>query len=129
VTVTIPAGSYLNLIYKFSINGYENEGGFAVDHVRYVRRLGSYTLPVDQWRSMVVESSHGNLAASAPTAGKVPLTWIGRPGVILQTSPAVGSAAVWSNLPETEGYGSASGIYSTNYPAAGSKSFFRLKQL
>ncbi|EEF63136.1 hypothetical protein [Pedosphaera parvula] len=117
--VLIPAGSPLSVIYKYGINGADNEAGFAQNHLRYVRTTGTYVMPVDTFANQLAEPSFGNLNAGAVSAGHVPVTWLGRQGVQLQTRTSLTEGS-WVAHPETDG------LSSTNWPTAGGVLFFRL---
>jgi hypothetical protein len=134
VSFLIPAGSPLQITYKYGIfhnagpvntGTLDNEAGFADNHSRYIRALGTYSFPVDIFGQQVAnpaaanEISFGNLAISNSTAGNVALTWLGRPGVYLQTSTNL-SSGVWTTYT-----GSGEGTSATNLPASGN-AFFRL---
>lgn len=125
-TFTIPAGTSLNQTYKYSIDGYDNEAGFAVNHSRYVRTLSgvAYTMPVDRFGTnpapSTAEASFGSLAVSAPSGGNIPVTWSGRQCVTLQTKDTINGA--WQNLSATEG------TSATNWPNTGGARFFRLQK-
>ena len=55
--------------------------------------------------------------------GKIPLTWAGRHGTILQvTTNLQGTNIAWTSLYNTDGTGA------TNYPVTGPKQFFKLVQ-
>jgi hypothetical protein len=126
-TFTIPAGKSLNTIYKYSIDGFDNEAGFGVNHGRYVRTLSGvpYTMPVDRFGTnqgpLVVEQSFGNLAIGAPSGGTVPITWSGRQCVTLQTRPSL-SGGIWTDI------GATDGTSSTNWPVGSDAQFFRLRK-
>ena len=128
-TVLFPRGSSVQLTYKYGIDdsadNMDNEAGFAMNHVRYIRQLGHYTLPLDTFGTPVTESLLGGLTLGSPAAGHIPVSWLGTPGVHLQTATSL-TPAVWQDLPETAAYGSPSGIYSTNYPMNAGPTFFRL---
>jgi hypothetical protein len=119
ITLDMPKGDSLALTYKYSINGSDNEAASGSNHVRYVRAVGQYALPLDQFGQPYVEPSFGNLKASLSTPGHVLVSWLGRPGVHLQTLSSLGSGA-WQDHPETDG------LMSTNWPAASGSLFFRL---
>jgi hypothetical protein len=118
ITVPIPAGYPVALSYQYSINGNQDEAN-GINHTRYIRSTGNYVLPLDVFGDMIQESSFGNLAAGHASGGKVPIAWLGRPGVHLQleTNLIKGS---WTDLPGTDGQSL------TNYPAGGGASYFRL---
>jgi hypothetical protein len=138
-TLLIPAGTSLALTYKYSIDGVDNENGSGTNHIRYIRTYATnYSFPQDTWSlslpnqgspypnpgiasTNLVEPSFGYLAVSALSAGKVPVTWLGRPGVILQGSSSL-PGGIWNDYMATDG------TQSTNWPATGSAQFFRLKK-
>ena len=76
-------------------------------------------MPLDKFGTMTVEQSFGNLAIAPSTPGHVLVSWLGRPGVYLQTKTAL-SGGLWVDHPETDG------LSSTNWPAGGSAIYFRL---
>ncbi len=107
--------------YKYSINGADNEAGFGQDHGRYIRSTnGVYTLPLDTFGNQYREPKFGNLAIGRPVAGALPVTWLGYPGVNLQTSSSLNGS--WANVPNTDSQSS------TNWPSTGGIKFFRLIQ-
>jgi len=126
-TFIVPSGKTLGMTYKYSIDGYDNEAGFAVNHVRYIRTLAGvpYTMPVDRFGTNPVpsaaEQSFGNLAIGARTGGTVPITWLGRQCVTLQTSSDL-NGGLWTDIGTTEG------TSSTNYPVGPGAQFFRLRK-
>jgi hypothetical protein len=122
-TFLIPKGNSLLLTYKFSINGADNELAPYVNHVRYVRYMGNYTMPLDTFGTPVTEPQLGAVTIGAPSGGYVPVSWVGLPSAYLQTATSV--IGSWANHPETSAYGSSSGIYSTNYPMSGEAIYFR----
>jgi hypothetical protein len=78
-------------------------------------------LPEDKFGSMVQESAIGDLAIGSRSAGNVPISWLGLPGVSLQTMTNL-TSGTWLELPNTYGQNS------TNYPVGTGASFFRLIQ-
>ncbi|MDB6110399.1 MAG: hypothetical protein JWR69_2149 [Pedosphaera sp.] len=118
--VLVPAGSPLSVSYKYGINGADNEAGFAQNHLRYIRATGTYSMPLDTFGTQYAEPAFGNLAIGAKTAGHVPITWLGRAGVHLQTTTSLGAGHVWQDLASTDG------LNSTNYPVGAGNVFFRL---
>ena len=138
-SLVIPRGSSLALTYKYSFDGLDNENGQNTNHIRYVRTYAtSYAFPQDVWSwtvlqpgngnpypnpgiasTNIVEPSFGNLAIGAPSGGKFPITWLGRPGVVLQNSSSL-SGGSWNNNSATDG------TQATNWPNAGGTQFFRL---
>jgi hypothetical protein len=131
-TVLIPKGKPVQLVYKYGIDdltgvtSQNNEAPDGSDHVRYVRQVGSYTLPLDTFSTQTVETSFGSLTVEPAWAGHVLVSWLGRPGVYLQTTTNLNSATNWVTHLESAAYGSPSGIYSTNYPTTAKSTFFRL---
>jgi hypothetical protein len=129
-TLLMPKGTSLQLTYKFGIddgaNNLDNENGFATNHIRFVRSLGSYTMPLDTFGTPVTEPEIGALTVGTPSGGLIPVSWLGVPTAYLQTSTDVGNPGAWVNHPETAAYGSPSGIYSTNYPMNSGPIFFRV---
>ena len=134
----VPKGTSLSLTYKYSVDGSDNENGQGTNHIRYIRTYAAnYSFPQDSWSltvcppgtsypnpgitsTNIVEPSFGYLKVGALSAGNVPVTWLGRPGVILQGSSNL-SSPVWADYMATDG------TQSTNWPATGSVQFFRLK--
>ncbi len=134
-TFVMPKGSSLYLTYKYSIDGYDDENGVGTNHMRLIRSFApSYTLPTDRWSwslpqpgittpgtNGIVEVDFGYLSASKPAAGKVPLNWLGRPGVVLQNKSSLTSGS-WTDNDGTDA------PMSTNWPNASGSQFFRLKK-
>jgi hypothetical protein len=54
----------------------------------------------------------GNLSVGSPVAGKVPVSWLGRPGAHLQSATSV--SGPWQDLPATDGASWNSGVTSAN---------------
>ena len=120
IDLLLAQGSSVQQTYKYGINGNDDEAPQNVNHVRYVRTTGTYAMPFDTFGNMVVEPSFGNLQASySTTPGHVLISWLGRPGVFLQTKTNL-SGGLWVGHPETDG------LNSTNWPSGGSILFFRL---
>jgi hypothetical protein len=133
-TITLPVnkGQSADLIYKYSIDGYDDEAGFADNHERWIRSQPNYTMPVDtyasQGASTQTEIAFGNLAATASTNNQIQVSWLGRPGVELQTTPSL-SPAVWTSQPLTDGTNlmvAPGGIATTNYTIGAGNLFYRL---
>ena len=130
--IRIPAGNSLELVYKYGIyhdtssanTNADNEAGFALNHTRYIRALGNYSLPMDLFGLQrtdlpgATEIAFGNLVAGTPAAGHIPITWLGLPGVHLQSSPSVTGG--WVDHLNTDGRSS------TNFPILGPSRMFRL---
>jgi hypothetical protein len=133
----IPKGNPLALTYKYSVDGADNENGFATNHLRYIRSYGpTYTFPTDQWSYVVCppgtpypnpgitatniqEPNFGYLTIGAPSGGNFPITWLGRPGVLLENRTSL-SSGIWNPNIGTDA------TQSTNWPNAGGSQFFRL---
>jgi hypothetical protein len=124
ITLTIPRGYPLALTYKYSLNGNDDELPAFVNHVHYIRNLGSYTLPLDTFGTSGTEPQLGSINLGAPSAGHIPVSWVGLPSAYLQTASSV--SGPWADHTDTSAYGSPSGIYSTNYPMSGDAIFFRV---
>ncbi|HVU28309.1 MAG TPA: hypothetical protein VHG71_11315 [Verrucomicrobiae bacterium] len=119
-TVTFPAGHARALTYKYSINGNDDEAGFAQNHFRYIRSTnGVYNLPMDTFGVMYNEPKVGGLTIGNPSGGVVPINWLSYPNVNLQMSTDL---TTWQDVPNTVG-GS-----STNWPVGSGNAFFRLIQ-
>ena len=109
------------------MDGFDNEAGFAVNHLRYVRSpVGvPYTMPTDRFGTNpappLVEQSFGNLVAGPASGGTIPITWSGRQCVVLQVRTNLNSG-VWVDLPATDASSA------TNYPNTGGTRYFRLKK-
>jgi len=130
-TVLIPQWSPVQLVYKYGIddgvNSLNNEAPDGSDRVRYIRQTGSYTPPLDHFGVQTVEpTSFGDLTVGTPAAGQIPVSWLGRPGVFLQTSDTLSNPASWVTHYAFTGSISPAGIYSTNYPTSTGATFFRL---
>jgi hypothetical protein len=117
VGLSPPGGQVL--AYRYSINGQDNEPTGGRDHVRWVRGTGEYSLPLDKFGAPVQEQSFGDLTATLSDPQQVLISWLGRPGVRLQScaNPATGP---WQDHPETDG------LSATNWPVAQASVFFRL---
>jgi hypothetical protein len=133
-TITLPVllNQYADLEYKYSLDGYDNEAGFNLNHNRWIRSMPDYTMPVDtfgsQGASDSVEVSFGNLAITNLGNNQVSVSWLGRDGVELQTSSSL-SPAVWTSQPLTDGTNltvGPGGEASTNYTIGLGNLFYRL---
>jgi len=145
-TIMINAGTPVGFSYKYGIgrNGdpgpTDDEAGINTNHFRVVRStaVNPYPMPQDKFGTMYSEpffnpysTSGGNLKVGAAVAGKVPVTWLGRPGGMLQVKDEL-SAGAWVTISATDGtnwnigYYSTNGLVSqTNWPTS-SHQFFRL---
>ena len=138
-SLVVPRGSSVAITYKYSFDGLDNENGQNTNHIRYIRTYApNYAFPQDVWSwtvlqpgngnpypnpglasTNIVEPSFGYLAAGAPSGGNLPITWLGRPGVVLQNSSSL-TSGIWNINTGTDG------TQSTNWPVSGSAQFFRL---
>lgn len=119
-TVTFPAGHTRAVTYKYSINGNDDEAGFAQNHFRYIRGTnGVYNLPMDTFGIQYSEPKVGGLTIGSPSGESIPVTWLSYPNVNLQVST---NMTTWQDVPDTTG-GS-----STNWPTGAGNAFFRLIQ-
>jgi len=132
IQLLLPKGSPVMQTYKFGINSVDDEASANNNHVRYVRTAGNYTMPLDKFGNQYVEPSFGQLAIGAASGGNVPISWLGRPGVHLQTKADLSSGS-WQDLANTDGanwsngHSSPDGFVSvTNYPSSAAKTFLRL---
>jgi hypothetical protein len=118
-TINFPAGKPVVVNYQYSLNGAADESStFGANHVRYIRSYGTYNFPMDTFGTMTVEPSFGNLAVGKPASGQVPVSWLGRPGVQLQSAASI--TGPWINVPGTDA------MSATNLAATGSSQYFRL---
>jgi hypothetical protein len=93
-----------------------------LNHVRYIRGTsGNYTLPLDTFGSMTAEPKFGNLVIGPASGGSFPVTWLGYPGVYLQSRTNLISGTWQNNL-------ATGGQNSTNWPNSSGNQFFRLVQ-
>jgi hypothetical protein len=134
-TITLPINEGQNdlLIYKYSINGLDDEAPSGDNHNRWIRSLPNYTMPMDTYGSQgtnnQTEIGFGNLAIAQSTNDQVQVSWLGRRGVHLQTSSSLNADAVWTNLYLTDGTNlvvGPGGTASTNYSVGSGNLFYRL---
>jgi hypothetical protein len=133
-TFTMPAGSPLEVIYKYGIvhnaggpdnTNADNEAGVNLNHTRYIRTTGTYNFPVDIFGMQqtnlpaATESSFGELVIGQPAGGQLPVTWLGRPGVHLQYKTNLLDSA-WTDLNATDG------TSSNGWPQTIRSAYFRL---
>jgi hypothetical protein len=106
ITVPIHQGQPLNVLYKYSIDGGNNEAVDGDNHTRYIRSLPNYTMPTDlfdgQGNGTSSEISFGNFSA-AKSGNKVALSWLGRTTVSLQSTTSLNPPIVWTPMPLTDG--------------------------
>jgi hypothetical protein len=131
ITIPINRGQSLDLIYKYSINGLDDEAPSGANHERWIRSLPDYTMPVDTYASQgsatQTEPSFGDLSISTSGNNEVQLSWLGRGGVELQTASSL--EGPWTSQSLTDGTNlivGPGGTASTNYGAGGSSLFYRL---
>jgi hypothetical protein len=133
-TLPVPAGNSIFLSYKYSLDGVDDENGSQTNHIRLIRNFGTnYSFPTDQWsfiyqpgantETNIVEQSFGNLGIGAPSGGNVPITWLGRPGVVLLNGSDLHNQSSWKINSGTDS------AMSTNWPAAGGGQYFQLELL
>jgi hypothetical protein len=129
-TVPVNEGQNIDLIYKYGINGEDNEAGFADNHMRYIRGYPNYIMPVDvfgsQGTSTSTEPSFGDLTITQ-IRSTVSLSWLGRQHVHLQSSSNL--TGPWTPLIATDGTNltvAPGGIATTNYPATTGDKFYEL---
>ena len=118
----VPKGKTLRVQYKYGIDSSDNENASGSDHVRYIRSVGTYVMPLDTFGSITNNEpapGFGNLKIGPASGGHVPITWLGLPGVHLQSAGNL-TGGVWQDLMATEG------LSSTNYPVGTAPVFFRL---
>jgi hypothetical protein len=128
LTVPLPPGTELRLQYKYSLDGGDNEAGFAQDHVRYIRTLPgqtNYALPLDNWTgtnaaniATLQEPKFGRLVAVPGSPGQVQIQWLGLKCVQLQATTNLVTS--WTSLTNT------TGLSGTNLPTSSDQRFFRL---
>jgi hypothetical protein len=131
-------GSSIYVTYKYSADGPDNENGSNTNHVREIRSYGpTYAFPQDSWSwtvcppgtpypnpgiasTNIVEPDFGYLKvnASAPVGGNIPISWLGRPGVVLQSSSTLPGS--WSVVSGTDA------AQTNNATNIGGSHFFRL---
>lgn len=133
----VPKGHPVRVQYKYgfddSVNSLDNEAPSGQDHVRYIRTTatGSYTMAGDVFGIQYNEPSFGELSVGAPSGGTVPVKWLGRPGVRLQSAATLPGS--WTDHIQTDGTNwslgtsSTNGLLSTtNWPVSSGNQFFRL---
>ena len=126
-TFRVARGQSLAITYKYSINGFDDEAAFGLNHVRSIRNVGGapFSMPIDNFltnsAAIRTEPAFGNLQVGGASGGMVPITWLGRQCVVLQTRTNLTEGS-WVDLPATEATSAA------NMPATGQAQFFRLKK-
>lgn len=118
----VPNGKTVRVQYKYGIDSSDNEAASGSDHVRYIRSVGTYVMPFDTFGSIANNEpapGFGNLTIGPPSVGHVLISWLGRPGVYLQSISSL-TGGVWQDHLDTDG------LSSTNYPVGTAPLFFRL---
>jgi hypothetical protein len=154
-TIVIPAGTPVALSYQYgmdpgSIYGgpLEDESPSGANHFRVVRSiaLNPYAMPDDAFTNqpyveplfapgniyeLMGTLSGGNLTVGPSVAGKVPVSWLGRPGAHLQSATSLNGP--WTDILVTDGTNWTNGVNTinglmsvTNWPDSGKPTFFRL---
>jgi hypothetical protein len=139
-TYLVPKGNLVRVQYKYGFdNGIvqiDNEAPSDQDHVRYIRTsaTGTYVMPIDTYGNQYNEPDFGQLSAGPASGGTVPVTWLGRPGVRLQSSSNL-AGGLWTDHYQTDGTNwsvgasSTNGLVSgTNWPSSGNQFFRLIKQ-
>lgn len=134
ITFALPVGNPLAVQYKYGIihsfNGFsntnaDNEAGYGLNHTRFIRATGAYNFPVDVFGIQLTnpvaatEPSFGDLVIARPVGGRLPVSWLGGPGVYLQYRTNL-AGGPWVQLNAT------GGASSTNWPQTKGPAFFRL---
>jgi hypothetical protein len=132
ITVPVDEGQSDLLIYKYSINGLDDEAPSGDNHERWIRSLPDYTMPVDTYASQgtanQVEVGFGDLTVSNAGNNQIELSWLGRRGVHLQTTTNL-SSGQWTDQYLTDGTNlivAPGGMASTNYTVGPGSLFYRL---
>jgi hypothetical protein len=132
LTVPVNEGQSLDLLYKYGIDGLDDEAGFLNNHERWIRSLPNYTMPTDTFGSQgattQAEPRVGNLSIGVG-GGRVNLSWIGGMGIHVQTTSKLNPGTVWTNLLFTDGTNlpvGPGGAVSTNFPFSPGNHFYRL---
>jgi hypothetical protein len=133
ITVPVKEGQNELLVYKYSINGLDDEAPTGANHNRWIRSLPNYTMPVDTYGSQgtanQTEIGFGNLAIAQASNNQIQLSWLGRNGVEVQTATSLSAHTVWTSQPLTDGTNllvGPGGMASTNYPTGQGSLFYRL---
>lgn len=153
-TIVLPAGTVVGLSYQYGIDPssvlggpLEDESLSGANHFRVVRSMGlnPYLMATDVFTNTPYEEplfgpgniyeymgtlSGGDLTVGATIGGKVPVSWLGRPGAHLQSASSVNGP--WTDIWATDGQSWTNGVQTTNglmsvtnWPSSG-QTFFRL---
>jgi hypothetical protein len=133
ITVPLNAGTYDDVTYKYSINGWDDEAGFNDNHTRWIRNTisGNWTMPSDvfgsQGTSTSAETSFGNLTISNNGSGAT-ISWLGHNGVELQSAPS--PTGPWTKITSTDGtvlgVSDPSGMVSYPISTSGTAQYYEL---
>ena len=104
------------------MNAEDNEAPPYNDHVRYIRAVGTYVMPIDTFGVITVEADPGTITITKSSPSQVTLSWNGRPGVRLQSTSSL-TGGTWTDVA-----GSA-GASSSVQPIGAGNLFFRLTKL
>lgn len=119
-TILVPKNRALALTYKYSINGGDNEAPSGQNHLRYIRNLGTYVMPLDTFGTQIIEPASGDLAIRPSPPGSIVMTWLGRPGIALESSTSL--SGPWTEVSGTDG------ASSTVQGVVGNQRYYRLLQ-
>jgi hypothetical protein len=132
LTVPVNEGQPLDLVYKYGIDGQDDEAASGANHMRYIRSLPDYTMPTDvfgsQGATTSTEIAFGDLTIGR-TNDQLALSWLGGIAIHLQTTSSLNPGTVWTNLNLTDGTNlivAPGGMVSTNYTIGQGDLFFRL---
>lgn len=138
-SVMMTKGTAVAFEYKYGIGEAgvpgpsDVEAGMGLNHYRVIRAIGTgtYAMPLDKWGQQYHEPLYGNLTIGDPSGGNVSVSWLGRPGMRLQTLTNL-TGDTWQDHFDTDGTNWTTGSNSTNgfisttsWPVDGSL-FFRL---
>ena len=154
-TIIIPAGTPVALSYQYGMDPgsfyggpLEDEAASGANHFRVVRStaISPYVMPVDTFTNQPYQEplfapgniyeamgtvAGGNLSVGNPVAGRVPVSWLGRPGAHLQVNTSL-AGGLWQDITATDGTSWTSGVNTanglmsvTNWPSIGN-TYFRL---
>jgi hypothetical protein len=133
VTIPVNKGQPLDIVYKYGINAQDNEAPSGANHMRYIRSLPNYTMPTDifggQGTTTSTEISFGDLGIASASGHQIDISWLGRPGVHLQTAPSLNPGTAWTDLYLTDGTNllvAPGGMAGTNYTVGPGSLFIRL---
>lgn len=133
----VPKGHLVRVQYKCGfddgVNSLDNEALSFQDKARFIRTTatGTYAMPKDNFGDQYNEPSFGELSVGPASGGTVPVKWLGRPGVRLQSTTSLTGS--WTDHFQTDGTNWSIGasstnglVSSTNWPAGSGNRLFRL---